>query len=153
MLELKANPNKPAIGTIVESSLDKGRGYVTNIMVQSGTLKVGDIIVAGSYNGRVKAMFNERNQKINEAGPSTPVVMLGLNGAPQAGDKFNILKDEKEAREIATKRLQLQREQGQRAQKRVSLDEIGRRLAIGDFKELNLILKGDVDGSVEALSD
>jgi len=112
MLELKANPNKPAIGTIVESSLDKGRGYVTNIMVQSGTLKVGDIIVAGSYNGRVKAMFNERNQKINEAGPSTPVVMLGLNGAPQAGDKFNILKDEKEAREIATKRLQLQREQG-----------------------------------------
>ena len=153
MLELKANPNKPAIGTIVESSLDKGRGYVTNIMVQSGTLKVGDIIVAGSYNGRVKAMFNERNQKIKEAGPSTPVVMLGLNGAPQAGDKFNILKDEKEAREIATKRLQLQREQGQRAQKRVSLDEIGRRLAIGDFKELNLILKGDVDGSVEALSD
>lgn len=153
LLDLKANPGKKAVGTVVESSLDKGRGYVSNVLVQSGTLRVGDILVAGCFSGRVKAMFNERNQRVKEAGPSTPVLMLGLNGAPQAGDKFNVMEDEKEAREIAAKRLQLQREQGQRTQKHITLDEISRRLEVGDFKELNVIIKGDVDGSVEALSD
>jgi translation initiation factor IF-2 len=153
ILELKANPDKNAAGTIIESSLDKGRGYVTTILVQSGTLKVGDIVLAGCYSGRVKALFNERGQNIKNAGPSTPALLLGLNGAPQAGDKFNVMDDEREAREIASKRLQLQREQGYRTQKHITLDEIGRRLAIGDFKELNVIVKGDVDGSIEALSD
>jgi translation initiation factor IF-2 len=153
MLELKANPNKSASGTVIESALDKGRGYVTTILNQNGTLKNGDIILAGSYMGRVKAMFNERNKKIDKAGPATPVLILGLNGAPQAGDNFNIMATEREAKEIATKRLQLQREQGLRTQKHITLDEIGRRIAIGNFQELNVIVKGDVDGSIEALSD
>lgn len=153
MLELKANPNKPAIGSVVESSLDKGRGYITTLLVQTGELKIGDIMVAGSHFGRVKAMFNERGQKITMAGPSEPALILGLNGAPQAGDKFNILGSEKEAREISTKRQQLQREQAIRTQKHITLDEIGRRIAIGNFQELNIIVKGDVDGSIEALSD
>ena len=153
MLDLKANPKKRAIGTVIESSLDKGRGYVAKLLVQDGTLKTGDIVIAGSTVGRVKAMYNERNQKISEAGPATPLLLLGLNGAPQAGDVFNVLKDEKEAKAIANKRLQLQREQGIRTQKHITLDEIGRRIAIGDFKELNVIVKGDVDGSIEALSD
>jgi translation initiation factor IF-2 len=153
LLNLKANPNRSAKGTVIESSLDKGRGYTCNILVQTGTLKIGDIVLAGPYSGRVKAMFNERNQPIKEAGPSTPIMMLGLNGAPQAGDIINVMQDEKEAREIATKRLQLLREQGMRTQKHITLDEIGRRIAIGDFKELKLIVKGDVDGSVEALTD
>ncbi|HNQ11626.1 MAG TPA: translation initiation factor IF-2 [Bacteroidia bacterium] len=153
MLELKANADKNAVGTVIESSLDKGRGYVTNILVQSGSLEIGDVMVAGCYSGRVKAMFNERGQRIDAAGPSQPVVILGLSGAPQAGDMFNVLDDEREAREIANKRLQLQREQGIRTHKHITLDEIGRRLAIGDFKELNVIVKGDVDGSVEALAD
>jgi translation initiation factor IF-2 len=153
MLELKANPNKNAVGTIIESSLDKGRGYVSKILVQAGTLKVGDMVLAGSTYGKVKAMFNERNHTITKAGPSVPVLMLGLNSAPQAGDGFNVISDEHEAKAIATKRLQLQREQGIRTQKHITLDEIGRRLAIGDFKELNVIVKADVDGSVEALSD
>lgn len=153
MLELKANPDKKAVGTIVESSLDKGRGYVTNILVQGGTLRVGDAVLAGQYSGKIKAMFDERGTRIDVAGPSTPVSVLGFDGAPSAGDKFNVFEDEKEARSIATKRQQLQREQGVRTQKTVTLEEIGRRIAVGEFKELNLIVKGDVDGSIEALSD
>ncbi|MBI9038367.1 MAG: translation initiation factor IF-2 [Bacteroidales bacterium] len=153
MLELKGNPIKKASGTVIESALDKGRGYVTKLLVQNGTLKIGDIVLAGSCIGKVKAMYNERNILIKEAGPSSPLLLLGLNGAPQAGDEFNVMKDEKEAKSIATKRLQLQREQGLRTQKHITLDEIGRRIAIGDFKELNIIVKGDVDGSIEALSD
>lgn len=153
LLELKANPNRRAVGTVIESSLDKGRGFVCTVLVEKGTLRVGDVILAGCYSGRVKAMYNERGVAIKEAGPSTPVTMLGFNGAPNAGDQFHILEDEKEARQIATRRLQLQREQGVRTQKHVTLDEIGRRIALGDFKELNLIVKGDVDGSIEALSD
>jgi len=153
MLDLKANPNKNAKGTVIESELDKGRGYVSTILVESGTLKVGDIVLAGCYSGKVKALHNERGQIIKEAGPAMPASLLGLSGAPQAGDKFHVMNDEREAREIAAKRLQLQREQGIRAHKHITLDEIGRRLAIGDFKELNVIVKGDVDGSVEALSD
>ncbi len=153
LLELKANPNKSANGSVIESALDKGRGYVVKLLVQDGTLNTGDVVIAGAMYGKVKAMFNERNKLIKTAGPSTPVLMLGLSGAPQAGDVFNVIQDEKEARSIATKRMQLQREQGLRTQKHVTLDEIGRRLAIGDFQELNIIVKGDVDGSVEALSD
>ena len=153
MLDLRANPDKRAVGSVIESSLDKGRGYVATILVQSGTLHVGDVILAGQYFGHVKAMFNERNQRIDEVGPSEPVLILGLNGAPQAGDKFNIMEEEKEARQIANKREQLQREQGLRTQKHITLDEIGRRIAIGNFQELNVIVKGDVDGSIEALSD
>ena len=153
MLDLKANPNKRAKGTIIESSLDKGRGYVAKILVQDGTIRQGDPVVAGSHFGRVKAMYNERNQIVKEAGPSTPVLLLGLDGAPQAGDTFNVMENEKEAKEIATRRHQLQRELGIRTQTHITLDEIGRRIALGDFKELNLIVKGDVDGSVEALSD
>jgi translation initiation factor IF-2 len=153
LLDLKANANKNAVGTVIESSLDKGRGYVTTLLVQAGTLKIGDVLLAGRHSGRVKAMFNERGGKITEAGPSTPVLILGMNGAPQAGDKFNVLEDEREARDIANKRMQLQREQGIRTHKHITLAEIGRRLAIGNFKELNVIIKGDVDGSIEALSD
>ena len=153
LLDLKANPNKEATGTIIEASLDKGRGYVATILVQNGTLKQGDLILSGQYYGRVKAMFNERNQRIEVAPPSTPVVILGLNGAPQAGEKFKVFDDESEAKELATKRSQLLREQGLRTRKHITLDEIGRRLALGNFKELNIIIKGDVDGSVEALSD
>lgn len=153
MLDIKANPNRKAIGTVIESSLDKGRGYIAKLLVQNGTLHIGDILLAGSLFGKVKAMYNERNQPIKEAGPSSPVLLLGLTGAPQAGDKFNVMSDEREAKQIASKRLQLQREQGIRTQKHITLDEIGRRIAIGDFKELNIIVKGDVDGSVEALSD
>jgi translation initiation factor IF-2 len=153
LLDLKANPNKEATGTIIEASLDKGRGYVATILVQNGTLKQGDLILSGQYYGRVKAMFNERNQRIETAPPSTPVVILGLNGAPQAGEKFKVFEDESEAKELATKRSQLLREQGLRTRKHITLDEIGRRLALGNFKELNIIIKGDVDGSVEALSD
>lgn len=153
VLELKANPKKLASGAVIESSLDKGRGYITKLLVQQGTMKVGDIVLAGSHYGRVKAMYNERNQIIKSAGPSKPILMLGINGAPQAGDRFNIMSDEREAKAIANKRLQLQREQGLRTQKHITLDEIGRRIAIGEFKELNLIVKGDVDGSVEAISD
>jgi translation initiation factor IF-2 len=153
MLELKANPNKNAHGTIIESELDKGRGFVSTLLVQSGTLKVGDIIIAGQYFGHVKAMFNERNQRVEEVGPAEPAIILGLNGAPQAGDKFNIMENEREARNISNKREQLAREQGLRTQKHITLDEIGRRIAIGNFQELNLIVKGDVDGSIEALSD
>jgi translation initiation factor IF-2 len=153
ILDLKANPERNASGTVIEASLDKGRGYVTTILVQKGTLKVGDVVLAGCHSGRVKAMFNERNQKIKEAGPSAPAQMLGLDGAPQAGDLFTVMDDEREAREIATRRLQLQREQGIRTTKHITLDEIGRRLAVGNFKELNLIVKGDVDGSIEALTD
>ena len=153
MLDLKANPDKNAVGAVIESSLDKGRGYVSTLLVQSGTLKIGDILLAGCQTGRVKAMYNERGQKIDIAGPSTPVLVLGLNGAPQAGDKFNVLDTDHEARNLANKRLQLQREQGLRTQKHITLDEIGRRLALGDFNEINIIVKGDVDGSVEALAD
>jgi translation initiation factor IF-2 len=153
LLELKANPNKRAVGTVIESALDKGRGIVTTVLVQAGTLRVGDPILAGCYSGRVKALTNERGQRVEQAGPSTPVQVLGMQGAPTAGDKFNALESEPEAREIANKRLQLQREQGLRTQKHITLDEIGRRLAIGNFKELNIIVKGDVDGSIEALSD
>ncbi len=153
VLELKANPDRKAIGTVVEASLDKGRGYLTKMLVQTGTLKIGDIIVAGSHSGRVKAMFNERGKKLKEAGPSSPVMVLGLSGAPQAGEKFKIYDSDQEARQVAGKRAQIEREQTTRASKRISLDEIGRRLALGTFKELNLIVKGDVDGSVEALSD
>jgi translation initiation factor IF-2 len=153
ILELKANPNKPAIGTVVEASLDKGRGYVTKLLVQAGTLKIGDPMVAGSYAGKVKAMFNDKGKKIKKAGPSVPVAILGLDGAPQAGEKFKIMEREQDAKSIATKRAQIEREQSNRASKRISLDEIGRRLALGTFKELNLIVKGDVDGSIEALSD
>lgn len=153
VLELKANANKNAVGTVVEAELDKGRGYVTTVLVQSGTLKIGDVILAGSHYGKVKAMYDHRGKKVKKAIPSTPVLVLGLDGAPQAGDKFNAMDTDREAREIATKREQLQREQGLRTKKHITLDEIGRRLAIGSFKELNIILKGDVDGSVEALSD
>jgi translation initiation factor IF-2 len=153
LLDLKANPDREASGTIIEASLDKGRGYVATILVQNGTLRQGDLIVSGQHYGRVKAMFNERNQRIEEAPPSTPVVILGLNGAPQAGEKFKVFEDEAEAKETATKRAQILREQGLRARKHITLDEIGRRLALGNFKELNIIIKGDVDGSVEALSD
>jgi translation initiation factor IF-2 len=153
ILELKANPNKRAVGTVIEAALDKGRGIVTTILVQAGRLKVGDPILAGCYSGRVKALTNERGQRVESAGPSTPVQVLGMQGAPTAGDKFNVLENEVEAREIANKRLQLQREQGLRTQKHITLDEIGRRLAVGNFKELNIIVKGDVDGSIEALSD
>ncbi len=153
LLDLKANPNREATGTIIEASLDKGRGYVATILVQNGTLRQGDLIVSGQHYGRVKAMFNERNQRIEVAPPSTPVVILGLNGAPQAGEKFKVFEDEAEAKEVATKRAQISREQGLRARKHITLDEIGRRLALGNFKELNIIIKGDVDGSVEALSD
>ena len=153
LLELKANPNKRAVGTVIEATLDKGRGIVTTVLVQAGTLSVGDPILAGSYSGKVKALFNERGQKVDSAGPSVPVQVLGMQGAPTAGDKFNAMESEVEAREIANKRLQLMREQGLRTQKHITLDEIGRRLAIGNFKELNLIIKGDVDGSIEALAD
>ena len=153
LLELKANPNRNAIGSVIESSLDKGRGYVATVLVQNGTLHVGDVILAGTHFGKVKAMFNERNQRVTEAGPSTPVLILGLNGAPTAGDTFNVLDTEQEAREIAGKREQLQRELGLRTKKRVGLEELGRRRALNDFHELNLVVKGDVDGSIEALSD
>ncbi len=153
ILDLKANPNREATGSVIEASLDKGRGYVATILVQNGTLRQGDLILSGQHYGRVKAMFNERNQRIEEAPPSTPVVILGLNGAPQAGEKFKVYQDESEAKELATKRAQLLREQGLRTRKHITLDEIGRRLALGNFKELNIIIKGDVDGSVEALSD
>ena len=152
VLELKANPDKRAVGTVIESTLDKGRGYVSTILVQSGTLRIGDVILSGIFTGRVKAMFNENGKKVTEAGPSTPVQVLGLNGAPQAGDTFNVMEDDRSAREIANKREQLQRMQGIMTQKHVTLDEIGRRIAIGSFKELNIIVKGDVDGSVEAMS-
>lgn len=153
MLELKSNPEKKATGTVIESTLDRGRGYVATLLVQNGTLSVGDIILAGSHFGHVKAMYNERGTVVDEAGPSTPVLILGLNGAPQAGDRFNVMENDREAKEYATRREQLQREQELRTQKHITLDEIGRRIAIGNFKELNLIVKGDVDGSVEALSD
>lgn len=153
MLDLKANPNRRAIGSIIESSLDKGRGFVATVMVQNGTLRVGDVILAGTHYGKIKAMFNERNQRVKEAGPSTPVLILGLNGAPAAGDTFNVLETEQEAREIASKREQLQRELGLRTTKRLGLEELGRRRALNDFHELNLVVKGDVDGSIEALSD
>lgn len=153
MLELKANPNKKAVGTVIESSLDKGRGYLATILVQAGTLHVGDVMLSGCYTGKVKAMFNERGQKVSEAGPSTPVSILGLNGAPSAGETFNVFDDEKEAKDIANKREQLLRIQGLRTQKHITLEEIGRRIAIGNFQELNVIIKGDVDGSIEALSD
>ncbi len=153
ILDLKANPKAKASGSVVEAKLDKGRGHVVDVIVQKGTLRIGDILVAGCYSGRVKAMTNEHGVNIKEAGPSIPVQLLGLNGAPTAGDKFNVMSDEREARELANKRLQLQREQGIRTQKHITLDEIGRRLAIGDFKELNVIVKADVDGSLEALSD
>ena len=152
MLDLKANPNKKAVGTVIESTLDKGRGYVSTVLVQTGTLHIGDVILSGTFTGRVKAMFNENGKKVTEAGPSTPVQVLGLNGAPQAGDLFNVMDDDRSAREIANKREQLQRMQGIMTQKHVTLDEIGRRIAIGSFKELNIIVKGDVDGSVEAMS-
>ena len=153
LLDLKANPNKKALGTVIESELDKGRGYMATILVEGGTLRIGDVVLAGSYFGHAKAMYNERGKKIDEAGPSTPVQILGLNGAPQAGDKFNIMESDKEAREIANKREQLQREQSMRTQKHITLDEIGRRIAIGNFQEINIVVKGDVDGSIEALSD
>lgn len=153
ILELKANPDKAAIGTVIESSLDKGRGFTATVLVKAGTLRVGDIMLAGSCFGHVKAMYNERGLKVDEVGPATPSLILGLNGAPQAGDKFNVMESDREAKDIASKRAQLQREQGLRTQKHITLDEIGRRIAIGNFQELNIIVKGDVDGSVEALSD
>ena len=153
LLELKANPEKNAIGTVIEASLDKGKGYLTTILVEAGTLKLGDYVLAGCYSGKVKALLDERDSKMDVAGPSVPAVLLGLNGAPQAGDRFNVMDDEREAKNIAAKRMQLQREQGVRTQKHITLDEIGRRLALGDFQELNVIIKGDVDGSIEALSD
>ena len=153
LLDLKANPKKRAVGSIIESSLDKGRGYVSTVLVENGTLKMGDVVLAGTHHGRIKAMFNERNQRVQQAGPSEPVLILGLNGAPQAGDTFNVLETEQEAREIANRREQLQRELGLRTQKMLTLDDIGRRIAVGNFQELNVIVKGDVDGSVEALSD
>ena len=153
LLELKANPNRPAVGTVIEASLDKGRGYVTKILIQTGALSIGDPVVAGEYSGKIKAMFNERGKKVKKAGPSTPVLILGLSGAPQAGETLKVMDSEQEARQIASKRSQISREQANRANKRISLDEIGRRLALGTFKELNLIVKGDVDGSIEALSD
>lgn len=153
MLDLKANPDKPAIGTVVESSLDKGRGFTSTVLVKAGTLRIGDILLAGSCFGHIKAMYNERGNKVDEVGPATPALILGLNGAPQAGDKFNVMVSDREAKDIATKRSQLQREQGLRTQKHITLDEIGRRIAIGNFQELNIIVKGDVDGSIEALGD
>jgi translation initiation factor IF-2 len=153
LLDLKANPDREASGTIIEATLDKGRGYVATILVQNGTLESGDLVVSGQHFGRVKAMMNERNKRVDEAGPSTPVLILGLNGAPQAGEKFKVYADEAEAKEIANRRAQILREQGMRAKKHITLDEIGRRLALGNFKELKVIIKGDVDGSVEALSD
>jgi len=153
MLDLQANPDKRAIGTVVESSLDKGRGYVTNLLVEGGTMRIGDAVLAGQFSGKVKAMFNERGARVDEAGPSVPVSILGFDGAPNAGDKFHVFEDEREARNIAVKRQQLQREQGVRSQRSVTLEELGRRIAVGEFKELNLIVKGDVDGSIEALSD
>ena len=153
LLELKANPDKLATGTVVEAFLDKGRGYVSTILVQGGTLQIGDYVLAGTCSGKIKAMQDERGKTVKKAGPSTPISILGLDGAPQAGDKFNVLEDEKEAKQIAAKRSQLLREQSVRTQRHITLDEIGRRIALGDFKELNIILKGDVDGSVEALSD
>jgi translation initiation factor IF-2 len=153
MLELTANPSKRAVGTVIEAALDKGRGIVTTVLIQAGTLRVGDAILAGGYSGKVKALHNERGVKLDHAGPSTPVQVLGMQGAPTSGDKFNVMESEVEARQVANKRLQLQREQGLRTQKHITLDEIGRRLAIGNFKELNVIVKGDVDGSIEALSD
>ncbi|HEX2846728.1 MAG TPA: translation initiation factor IF-2, partial [Chitinophagaceae bacterium] len=153
LLDLKANPNREASGTIIEASLDKGRGYVATLLVENGTLNAGDLVVSGQHYGRVKAMFNERNKREDSAGPSAPAVILGLNGAPQAGEKFKVYDDEAEAKEIANRRAQILREQGMRAKKHITLDEIGRRLALGNFKELNVIIKGDVDGSVEALSD
>ena len=153
LLELTANPNKAANGTVVEAFLDKGRGYVSTILVLGGTLKIGDYLLAGQCSGKVKAMHDERGHKVKEAGPATPISILGLDGAPQAGDKFNVFGDEREAKGIASKRTQLQREQSVRTQRHITLDEIGRRIALGDFKELNVILKGDVDGSVEALTD
>ena len=153
ILELKANPNKNPVGAVVEALLDKGRGYVSTILVQAGTLKIGDYLLAGKHSGKVRAMFDDKGNNLKEAGPSTPVSILGLDGAPQAGDKFNVFDDEREAKQIASKRSQLQREQSVRTQKTLTLDEIGRRIALGDFKELNIILKGDVDGSVEALTD
>jgi translation initiation factor IF-2 len=153
LLELKANPERKSKGTVVEAYLDKGRGYVSTILVQTGTLQIGDYILAGKHSGKVKAMFDERGKDINEAPPSTPISILGLDGAPQAGDNFNVLEDEREAKQIAAKRTQLLREQNVRTQRHITLDEIGRRIALGDFQELNIILKGDVDGSVEALTD
>jgi len=153
LLELKANPNKRAIGSVIESTLDKGRGYVSTILVNNGTLHLGDVVLAGTNYGKIKAMFNERNQRITQVLPGEPALILGLNGAPQAGDNFNVMTSEHEAREIANKREQLQREQSIRTKKHFTLDELGRRIALGDFKELNIIVKGDVDGSVEALSD
>jgi translation initiation factor IF-2 len=153
LLELKANPDRNASGTVVEAFLDKGRGYVSTILVQTGTLKIGDFVLAGKNTGKVKAMFDERGKTLKNAGPSTPVSILGLDGAAQAGDNFSVYNDEREAKQIATKRNQLQREQSVRTQRHITLDEIGRRIALGEFKELNLILKGDVDGSVEALTD
>jgi len=153
ILELKANPDKEASGTVIEATLDKGRGYVATILVQNGTLHVGDMIVSGQHFGKVKAMYNERNQRVDIAPPSTPVLILGLNGAPQAGETFKVFENESDARAMAYKRGQILREQGMRARKHITLDEIGRRLALGSFKELNVIIKGDVDGSVEALSD
>ncbi len=153
MLDLKANPDKPAIGTVIESSLDKGRGFTATVLVKAGTLRIGDIMLAGSCFGHIKAMYNERGNKVEVVGPATPTLILGLNGAPQAGDKFNVMDSDREAKDIATKRAQLQREQGLRTQKHITLDEIGRRIAIGNFQELNIIVKGDVDGSIEALSD
>ncbi|HPL02988.1 MAG TPA: translation initiation factor IF-2, partial [Bacteroidales bacterium] len=153
LMDLKANPNRPAIGTVIESGLEKGRGYVATVLIHNGTLHIGDPVLAGVYYGKVRAMFDERNQPKKEAGPSSPALILGLNGAPQAGDKLLVMPSEKEAKDKALKRQQLLREQSIRAKKHITLDEIGRRIAIGDFKELNLIVKGDVDGSVEALSD
>jgi translation initiation factor IF-2 len=153
LLDLKANPDREAAGTIIEASLDKGRGYVATVLVQNGTLQQSDIMVSGQYFGRLKVLTNERNQRVQDAPPSTPVQILGLNGAPQAGEKFKVFEDEAEAKEVATKRSQILREQGLRARKHITLDEIGRRLALGNFKELKIIIKGDVDGSVEALSD
>jgi translation initiation factor IF-2 len=153
MLELKANPNRNAVGSVIEASLDKGKGYVTTILVQKGTLNVGDYVLAGSYSGKVKALLNERGQTVESAGPSTPVTLLGLNGAPTAGDEFHVMDSEQESKKIASKRMQLQREQSVRTTKHITLDEIGRRIALGDFQELNIIVKGDVDGSIEALSD
>lgn len=153
LLDLKANPDKLSNGTVVEAYLDRGRGYVATILVQGGTLKIGDYVLAGRHSGKIKAMHDERGHEVKEAGPSTPVSILGLDGAPQAGDSFKVMEDEREAKDIAARRTQLQREQNVRTQRHITLDEIGRRIALGDFKELNIILKGDVDGSVEALTD
>src|SRR5690606_3630212 len=153
LLELKADPKKRGAGSVIEATLDKGRGIVTTVLIQGGTIRVGDPILAGSHYGKVKALTNERGQRVKEAGPSTPVQILGMEGASAAGDKFYVMESESEAKAMANKRLQLQREQGLRTQKHITLDEIGRRLAIGNFKELNIIVKGDVDGSIEALSD